>query len=172
MKNYRRVAAMVLAAAIAAAVGGCRKIDRDGSEATSRPANAAVNTVDGNYVGALAAANRFCMAWRRGNFAVGRAMLSRRLMRQYPDAALRDVIAGVGNPAHAAFEVSGGRRLSPTRYEFEVRLMLRFTGSRDDRFEAQEVRMVVARAADAPWRINEFPFPASPVNLDPKGPAN
>jgi len=170
MKEYQQVAAAVLAAVfVVAAVGGCREVRRS-SRATSRPA-AGATPVDIDYVEALAAGNRFCQAWQMHRFDVGKKMLSRRLMRQHPDATLKDVIAGVGNPVHAAFEISGGSKLSPTRFEFKVRLMLRFTGSRDDRFEAQDVRMVVARQADGSWRIDEFPFPTSSVNLDAKGPA-
>ena len=121
MRQYRLVMAAVLVAVFA---GGCRKTE-SGSGATSRPAAAAV---DADYVGALAAGNRFCVAWQMRRFDVGKAMLSRRLMRQHPDATLKDVIAGGGNPVHAAFEISGGTKLSPTRFEFKVRLLLQFAG--------------------------------------------
>ena len=171
MKTYRPIVAVAVLGLAAMFADGCRKAGSTDSQATSRPAIAA--SVDADYVGALAAGNRFCMAWQMGRFDVGKAMLSRRLMRQHPDATLKDIITGSGNPVHAAFEISRGTKLSPTRFEFKVRLLLQFTGSRDDRFEAQDVRMVVDRQTiDAPWCIDEFPFPSSTVNLDPKGPAN
>ena len=138
----------------------------DASRRTTTTRPAAAETGDADYISALATANVFCHAWRDHNYAAGRPMLTVRLIRQYPDARLRDAVAGSRNVRHAAFEISGGRRLGPGRYAFKVRLFYRFTGEVDDRIEHLDAEMVLVLGSKGSWMVDDFPIPKNAVTLD------
>ena len=114
--------------------------------------------LDDDYVAALAVTNDFCRAWRDRDLPMGRTMLTRRMIAQYSDARLAGALVGGANPSHGAFEIFKGRRLGAQRYEFKIRLFLRYKGQLIDRIEAPVQRIVLVNAGDR-WLVDEFPIP-------------
>ena len=114
------------------------------------------------YVAALAVAGDFCQAWQHQDEAAGRALLSRRFLRTYADRQIRDAIAGVGNPRHAAYEIGDGERLSDGSYAFDVSLFYSFAGGHSDKLERSSERIVVVRQEDGPWKVDRFPVQQAP----------
>lgn len=141
--------AICLAAALIAP--GCR-----GSQ--SPPGRGAPRTYGADYVAALDAANRFCGAWRRQDLAAGKALLSLRVQRTFPDARIKDAIVGAANPRHAAFEIAEGQSAGPATYAFRLRLFLRFTGQAEDRIEAPLEQIVVRQDESGKWLVDGFPL--------------
>ena len=125
------------------------------AEATSQPADLNFGS---DAIEALAAANQFCRHWRMRDYESGRSMLSRRLLRKYPDSDMRTAIAGTSNPHHGAFAIFEGQEIGPGRFAFKIRLFLIYTGQRDYRYEAPVKRIVVERDETGQWLIDEFPF--------------
>ena len=137
-------------------IGGCEKYLPSEDEPQTQPAS---TVHDEDYIAALHQANRFCDAWLARDESAGRALLTRRFIRQHPDQRLRDGIAGLANPHHAAFELSDGRKTGKDRYVFDVRLFLQYSGMQSDRIEAPLEHIVVVRNDSGQWRIDEFPLP-------------
>ena len=77
---------------------------------------------DEDYIAALRTANQFCQAWLRGDYPTAKIMLTRRLIYEYPEQRLKDIIGGVSNPRHGAYEVFDGRKLDDNRIAFKVRV--------------------------------------------------
>lgn len=131
---------------------------------------------DDDYIAALAVADEFCHAWRMRNFRDGKALLSRRLIRQHSDDRLADAIVGLPNPSHAGYEIFGGKRLSDGRIAFKVRLFQRHAGQHADRIEGPLEELVMVREKESgQWRVDEFPFlaktaaPEAPARLPVSG---
>lgn len=122
----------------------------------TRPARTSHNDA---YIAALAVADEFCHAWMRRDEAAGRSLLTRRFVMQYPDRQIRDAIVGEANPRHAAFEITGGKKVTEGRYQFSVRLFFRYAGMHGDRIESPRDRIVVALREDGSWGVDEFPVP-------------
>jgi len=149
-----RAARLAVLAALGAAAAGCER--PPAPPPASRPATQ--SPYDERYVSALAAAGEFCRAWRRSDLAAGKAMLTLRVRRTYSDARMRDAIAGLGNPAHGAFEIGDGEPLPGGRMAFHVRLFFRFAGQVDSRVEVADERIVLARDESGQWMVDEFPM--------------
>ena len=126
------------------------------TQPASRPADA---TYDRDYVEALGVANFFCEAWRQKDVGFGRTLLSRRLIRRYPDRRINDAIGGPGGPRHGGFHIFGGRRLGGGRIEVKVRWFFLYDGQKGDRIESPLERLVLAKGDDGQWRVDEFPIP-------------
>jgi hypothetical protein len=126
----------------------------------------ASKTYSADYVGALGAVNRFCEAWHKHDFVAGKASLTLRLVREHPEASLRDAIAPQVGPRHSAFEISSGRELSPTRFTFTVRLFMTLPGGIENRIETIDTNVVATCGDDKTWRVDDFPIPKPPVALD------
>ncbi|MCD6304313.1 MAG: hypothetical protein J7M21_05055 [Planctomycetes bacterium] len=124
------------------------------------------------YAAALAAADEFCDAWRRGDVSAGLPMLSGRIRRTVPDERISDVIAGGTNPVHVGYQIGPGRRNDDGSYSFTVRLFYRFTGRTAGRIEAPPGRIVLVRDADGQWVVDRFPLleQARPVETIRVGP--
>ncbi|MHC4294321.1 MAG: hypothetical protein ACYSTL_01915 [Planctomycetota bacterium] len=127
-----------------------------GQSAQKQPARA---KYDDDYLAALAAADAFCDAWKNSDEFAGRALLSARMRRRYPDRQLRDAIVGSDNPAHGAYEISNGRRMRDGRYSFDVRLLYRYSGQRSERIEAPVAKIVISHEKTGEWYVDEFPVP-------------
>ena len=140
--------AVLLAAILAAGAIAC---DR------RAPAPPASTQFDANYLDALAAANGFCDAWRRGDVETGKKLLSVRVKRAFPDAAIHDAIAGPPNPQHVAYELSDGQARAD-RMTFRLRLLYRFAGRAQQRIEARAEQVVLRRDADGRWLVDRFPL--------------
>ncbi|MFP4054842.1 MAG: hypothetical protein ACLFV7_13350 [Phycisphaerae bacterium] len=115
---------------------GCEKPAEQPTTQPSTPYDAA-------YTAALAAADGFCEAWRSGRVDTTRGMLHPRLIKKHPEGHIRSVLAGDGNPRHAAYELCDGRRLAGGRYSFHVRLFYAYTGQTADRLEAPAGEIVL-----------------------------
>ena len=157
---------------------GMSSLACEDSPPSRRPSagKAGAGQYDDDYIGALAVADQFCHAWQTRNLRDGRALLSRRLMRQHSDARLADAIVGVQNPSHAGYEIFGGKRLSDGRIAFKVRLFQRHAGQHADRIEGPLEDLVMVREKESgKWRVDEFPFlaatatPEEPVRLPVSG---
>lgn len=148
---------MVLLPAALIVASGCEDPGAsDDAAAADRPVE---DTVDpGEYSGALAAANHFCHAWQTRDYATGRALLTSRLVRKYPEDDLQTAIVGLSSPHHDAWEISGGERISDGRIAFKLRLFLAYTGERDRRHESPVERIVMQRDDAGTWRVDEFPL--------------
>ncbi len=114
---------------------------------------------DEDYAAALNAANLFCEHWLHGDYPVARLMLTRRLRYKYPEQQLRDLIGGVGNPLHVAYEVYDGRKLDAGRIAFKVRFFQVYVGQREKRMEAPLGQLVLIKEAENNWLVDEFPIP-------------
>ncbi len=149
-----RLAIVVGAASLAAAPLACKK-----------PADAPLDTepekakYDEDYVAALSAANRFCESWLHRDYSAARAMLTRRLVFEYPEQRLKDMIGGVGNPSHGAYEICEGRKLDDSRIAFKVRFFQVYVGQHENRVEAPLEQIVLIKEADNIWQVDEFPIP-------------
>lgn len=150
--------AFYVAAAVSVAwvLTGCEYLTPPKSPPAAKPAE---QPYDENYIAALAVADEFCRAWKNGDFAAGKTLMTRRLVRQHSDTRLSDAIAGTSSPRHAAFEISAGEHLPDGRIAFKLRLFLSYPGQFQDRLEAPLERMVLAAAQAGRWRVDEFPIP-------------
>lgn len=115
-------------------------------------------TYDRDYLQALAAADEFCHAWRKGDFADGAALLTPRLKSQHTDRQIADAIAGGDNYTHAAYEIFSGEKLGDDRFAFKVRLLRRFSGDTRDLIDGPIERIVLQRGDAGLWRVDEFPI--------------
>lgn len=128
---------------------------------TTRPAQA--TDYDDQYVAALASADAFCQAWKQRDEAAGRALLSKRFLRKYPDSRIADAIVGRTGPDHAAYEIASGRRLGPGRYGFDVKLLFTYSGLHGARIEPADQQVVVVRDPAGNWKVDRFPVPTTPA---------
>jgi hypothetical protein len=156
---------LTCAALAAAGLAGCEYISPP--PPASQPAETRYNEA---YAGALAAVDDFCQAWVKGDAVAGRALLSVRMQRRYPDQLLGDVIAGSGNPRHAAYEIHNGRRLGDGRYAFDVRLFFCYSGVHGDKLESPLEQAIVAQDDAGRWRIDAFPIPEQKAIVEPSQP--
>jgi hypothetical protein len=157
MRCQGRAAAAILIP-VAALLAGCHRR----SSAPPAPAARAQPSWDADYVAALAAANRFCHAWRQRDLRAGKDLLSTRIKRTFPEARIRDALVGAPNPEHAAFELSDGERVEDGRVVFRLRLFFRYAGRAADRIEAPSERIVLVRDAAGQWHVDEFPLLVRP----------
>ncbi len=143
--------AVALSAVTAAAVFGCRPRDQ------APPAAAAEDPEYlAAYADALAVANAFCRAWQAKDVGAGKALLSTRVRRTFPDQQMHDAIAGPANPAHLAFEIHDGSR-EDERFAFRLRLFYRFAGRAQQRVEARDEAILLVREGEA-WLVDAFPL--------------
>ncbi len=102
-----------------------------GSVGTARAADSLV-TIDAEYVQALQTADLFLWAWQTCDFDLGLQLISRPLqsrLEQDPSRDFLQYIEGLSNPHHAAFEITGGKALGPTRFAFSVALFDHYQGN-------------------------------------------
>ncbi len=150
----QRMILTVLSGALAMLLGSC---DRPGDDANAPGARRGQSS-PARHVEALSTANQFCRAWKDGDYPAARRLLHVRLTRAYTDRQLMDVLAGTGNPRHAAFEVGQGVELDPNTVAYRVRLYFDFQGRQSDRTETADGRIVLRRARPgSPWLVAEFP---------------
>jgi hypothetical protein len=124
-----------------------------------RPAGAA--DLDLLYVAALAALDEFLEAWRTRNGAAGLARVSLAEQKRLGVSNIRGWLIGVSSPNNAAFEVSGGRALSTTRYRFTVKFYYYLTGGGITPPPAQAID--VARQSNGSWLVDSVELTGSNV---------
>jgi hypothetical protein len=115
-------------------------------------------TIDRDYLAALQVANLFVFAWATRDDAAGTELISDRLQRDLKkgrgESWFKVYMSGLGNPHHEAFEIGPGRRLSPTRFVFPVRLYE--IGSRDTQGYAYTGIIEIMRQPDR-WAVDKLP---------------
>lgn len=113
--------------------------------------------VDDNYILALNAADEFLHAWATRDAVAGRATLTPAAIKRHSPDDLAMVFQGVSSPHHESFEIGPGRRLSATKYAFDVIEYAYMTkmGARDPR--PTPARIVVVQVAPEKWLVDEFP---------------
>jgi hypothetical protein len=148
----RDLSVMLIAGAV---LCGCEA--RGGSSQTA-PADRAT---DEQYVAALATVNAFCQAWRQGDEMSARRLLSGRFLRTWTDSQITDAVVGLPGPAHAAYEIASGRRVSDGRCIFAVRLFFSFSGGHGDRVEPERHDVEVVLDERGQWKVDRFPVPAT-----------
>ncbi len=162
MKPTRRNRSLVLllaAAGVVLSLAGCDDEAGRSPASATQPAGKTPSPDDhAAYASALGSANDFCLAWRTRDYEAGRAMLTVRLQRKYPEDSLRSAIVGLANPRHEAYEISAGSRLGKGRFAFKLRLFLLYSGERDTRIEAPVERIVLVQDDSGKWRVDEFPM--------------
>jgi hypothetical protein len=124
-----------------------------------RPVRAA--DLDLPYIGALGALDEFLEAWRARNAAAGLARVSPAEQKRLGTSNLRAWLIGVSSPSNAAYEVSDGHTLSPTRYRFTVKFYYYLTGGGVTQPPAQTID--VARQANGSWLIDALKLTGSDV---------
>ena len=162
MARARLAIILILLAAMSVPIA-CEKPPRT----TTPIKKTGVMNYDADYIGALAVANDLCQAWKAREYAVGKALLTRRLVRRHPEARLKDAIVGSANPIHVSYEITGSRKISPSEIEFQIRLFLRYIGEVENRIEMITASLVVIREYGKQWRVDEFPIPTDNVSLEP-----
>ena len=140
----------LLTAAIGLGLSGC---DRPASRKPSGGSR-----YDANYLAANATANEFCEAWRLRDVPAGKALLSSRAKRTYPDARIHDALAGSPSPLHASFEVHSGTRGSDGSLAFRLLLHYRYLGQAQERIESREEQIVLTRDESGAWLVDRFPL--------------
>jgi hypothetical protein len=113
--------------------------------------------IDQNYISALASAERFLFAWQTRDASDGLALLSNRLRAAHQTSFLQHYIIGDENPAHAAFEISNGKKLPDGRYAFEVRLFENQRGEFWQGKRPKPSRIVMAASDLDRWLVDELP---------------
>jgi hypothetical protein len=122
-----------------------------GSAPASARTRAATVRVDGDYVSALAAANRFLSAWQNQDREDGLVMLTDAARQGRSEDQLADFFSpGDG----AAYEVGRGVKLNVGRYSFPVTLLETKFGHRV-RSVASDV--IVVRLGRDDWAVDRLP---------------
>ena len=155
-KNQTSAVGLLVAAAIVASMPLACQQEQQPPPPTTQPAE---TPLDDNYIDALAAANQFLDAWKKCDYPIGKARMSRRLIRQYPESRLRDAVTGLPNPHHVAFEIFDGKRLPDGRIAFKIRLFYKYTGQINDKIEGPVQRIILAADDTGDWLVDEFPIP-------------
>lgn len=114
-------------------------------------------TLDQDYVLALATVNRFLCAWQMRRQEEGLAMLSRRLKQSFTEEELRMYISGISNPHHAGFDVGRGKRLADGHFAFPVRFYEHYTAEKETFKRPKALRFVVVQTGPEEWRVEELP---------------
>ena len=118
------------------------------AEARTRSAPA---VVDGDYVSALAAANRFLAAWQAQDQENGLVMLTNAAKEHVSEDRLEECFSPGRD---AAYEINRGRRLESGRYVFPVTLFEPATGHRT---RPRVSQMIVVRSGQDDWAVDRLP---------------
>jgi hypothetical protein len=128
---------------------------------TLAPRLASASGGDLLYVSALGVLDEFLEAWRTRNATVGLTRVSAAEQKRLGVANLRGWLTGVSSPSNAAFEVSGGRALSTTRYRFTVKFFYYLTGGGVIQPPAQSID--VARQSNGSWLVDALALTGADV---------
>jgi hypothetical protein len=151
-----RLLAFVLSVVVSLAwVAGCEAPAEDPNAQSGEPGPPPGSTRDETYAEALAAANRFCEAWRERDVDTAVLMASPRLRREHGEGGIATAIAGAPNAEHVGYEISHGRPGDAGAMLFDVRLMIRYTGQSGDRLESPEETVRLIRPGNR-WLVDAF----------------
>ena len=111
--------------------------------------------IDGEYVSALGAANRFLHAWQVQDHETGVLMLTDAAKRRVSEEAL-DAFFSAGAAREESFEINRGKRLAPGRYEFPIVLWHTASG-KNGKPHPSYSKIVVVRTGKDDWAIDKLP---------------
>ena len=109
---------------------------------------------DRDYISALAAANNFLHAWQSHDHEGGLLMLTDYAKRHSSEAQLQTFFVAIPL-SEKGFLITGGRKLEPGRYVFEVALMEAVSEKETIRHHFS--RIVVVRAGKDDWAVDNVP---------------
>ena len=98
-----------------------------------------------------------CQAWQQQDVDRAKTLLTDRLNRSLSAEVLNDVIVGPANQKHSAFEILPGKKIGEDRYEFEVRLFYRYSGTHGDKIETPLDKIIISREPSEVLRVDQFP---------------
>jgi hypothetical protein len=110
--------------------------------------------VDGNYVSALAAANRFLHAWQTQDQETGLLMLSDHSRQQTPEDKLEAFFTPAPH-SQQAYEIHPGRKLADGQYSFPVSLLTAQDGHKWTRPRLSQIE--ITRAGKNDWTVDKLP---------------
>jgi hypothetical protein len=140
----RFVSVLVLAAAVAASL------------AFAQNASPRV-TVDDNYILALATADEFLHAWAHRDADAGRTLLTPAALQRNAADQVTTMFQGTSSPHHESYEIGPGRRLTATKYAFDVIQYEYLTGMNASDPRPTPSHLVVVEVAPGRWLVDEFP---------------
>ena len=111
------------------------------------PANAA----DGNYVAALAVANRFLAAWQSNDQAAAMPLITNHAKQQSSEDDIEKLFGG---PVNRAFEIPHGKALRAGRYRFAAVLLQTDDSGKTHRRFAD---FVVINTGKNDWAVDKLP---------------
>jgi hypothetical protein len=113
-------------------------------------ARSAPARVDGAYVSALAAANRFLNAWQAGDKETGIVMLSDLAREHTSPEQLQEFFSPGSTPA---YEIAAGKRLKRGTYSFPIVLFDTSAGP----VARRAGRMIMQRRGNSEWAVGQLP---------------
>lgn len=150
--NLRFVSALAVCAAVSVAPALAST-----NAPARRPSAAQAVTVDDNYILALSTADDFLHAWAQRDAAAARALLTPAAIKRQTSDELTQRLVGVSSPHHESYEVGRGRKLSATRYAFDVVLYQYLTDMGANGPRPAPSRIVVVEVSPGRWLVDSFP---------------
>lgn len=116
---------------------------------------ATATVFDGEYVSALATANRFLHAWQVQDHETGVLMLTDEAKRHLSEDSL-EAFFSTAPSVEESFEITRGKKLEPGRYLFPVVLWRTPTG-KNGKLHPSYSTIVVVRTGKEEWAIDKLP---------------
>ncbi len=113
------------------------------------------NSVDSEYVSALATANRFLHAWQAQDHETGVLLLTDAAKQLTSEDGL-DAFFSAGNANEEGFEIARGKKLQAGRYLFPVALWQTIPG-KNRKPHAHFSEIIVVRTGKDDWAIDKLP---------------
>lgn len=115
--------------------------------------------VDDHYILALSTADDFLHAWAHRDADAGRRLLTPAALQRAGADDITAMFQGTSSPHHESFEVGPGRKLSPTKYAFDVIQYEYLAGMNAHDPRPAPSRLVVVEVSPGRWLVEEFPKP-------------
>jgi hypothetical protein len=112
-------------------------------------------TVDRDYLVALAVANKFLTAWQTQDQETAALLLDDHLREPVSEDKLQSLFAPPSG-GQSAYEINRGRKLAPGRYEFPITLF-RITAASPKKQQPKPTTLVVVHADKNDWLIDKLP---------------
>jgi hypothetical protein len=110
--------------------------------------------VDGDYVSALAAANRFLHAWQTQDQETGLLMLSDHSRQQTPEGKVEAFFTPAPH-SQQAYEIRPGRKLADGQYTFPVSLLTSQDGHKWTHPHISQIE--ITRTGKNDWTVDKLP---------------
>lgn len=114
--------------------------------------------IDGNYVFALNAVDRFLHAWLMRDYKQGVKCITKKLKERVSKQELKRFFTGTSNPYHVAYEVVGWKYINDDEIRFNVWLYEYIEGESFSPIRHPEPFYIEAvRVGDEKWLIDTLP---------------